>query len=310
MPSSVDSSSSTYNPSAWSPAVYGERYVDERTRPGLELIQRTQHAATLCRRRIQRVYDLGTGTGRFIPPLLDAFPDAESVVGTDTSPPMLQRAEVWVAGQLEAANKAHWASKVSFRTEDIAHFSAQPAADLVFSNAALQWLPNHPALLTHLVSQLQSGGILSVQVPNDFHRPSHTLMLDVAQVMEDDAKLERGTTEKLHRSAAATHAAGLQSYFDLLRPLCSHLDVWTTTYLHNITCPVSAGHPVAHFLSGSSLGQLINALPAERRQQYVAEYVERLTAAYPVWKVDAGDEGEEVGSCFPFERWFIVAVKK
>ena len=61
---------------------------------------------------------------------------------------------------------------------------------------------------------------------------------------------------------------------------------------------------------GSSLGQLVNGLPENRRQQYLAEYVRRLTAAYPVWKVEAGAEGEEVGSCFPFERWFIIAVKK
>ena len=302
--------STSYNPSAWSPAVYGERYVEERTRPGLELIQRTQHAASLHKRSIRHIYDLGTGTGRFIPPLLDAFPDAESVVGTDTSAPMLRKADVWVKAELDKASKAQWASKVSFRTEDIARFNAQPAADLIFTNAALQWLPNHPALFTHLVSQLQSGGILSVQVPNDFHRPSHTLMLEVAQSMERLGELEAGTAERLHRSAAATHSAGLHSYFDLLRPLCSYLDVWTTTYYHNITAPASSGHPIAHFLLGSSLGQLVNALPAERRQQYLDEYVRRLTEAYPVWTVEAGAEGDELGSCFPFERWFIVAVKK
>ena len=307
----MSSASSAYNPSAWSPAVYGERYVDERTRPGLELIQRTQLAAsTRTKRPVQHIYDLGTGTGRFIPPLLDAFPDASSVVGTDTSAPMLQKADMWVKGQLEHSNKAQWSSKVSFRTEDIARFSAQPAADLIFTNAALQWLPDHPTLFKHLVSQLQSGGILSVQVPNDFHRPSHTLMLDVAREMEDRSLLEQGTADKLHRSAAATHAAGLQSYFDLLRPLCSYVDVWSTTYFHNIAAPASSGHPIAHFLMGSSLGQLVSGLPADRRQQYLDEYVKRLTAAYPVWKVEASAEGDEVGSCFPFERWFIVAVRK
>ena len=308
---SSSSASSAYNPSAWSPTVYGERYVDERTRPGLELIQRTQHAASLTTRPIKTIYDLGTGTGRFVPPLLEAFPDAEAVIGTDTSTPMLQKAAVWVKGQLEHSNKPQWTSKVSFRTEDIAQFKAQPAADLIFTNAALQWLPNHPALFRHLVSQLQSGGILSVQVPNDFHRPSHTLMLDVVKEMEERALLQPGTAERLHRSAAATHAAGLHSYFDLLRPLCSHCDVWSTTYYHSLSAPASSGHPIAHFLLGSSLGQTVNGLPEDRRQQYLDEYVTRLTAAYPVWKVEGETAGEEqLGSCFPFERWFIVAVKK
>lgn len=309
---SYSSASSSYNPSAWSPTVYGERYVDERTRPGIELIQRTQHAATLTKRPIKHIFDLGTGTGRFIPPLLDAFPNATTITGTDTSTPMLQKADVWVKTQLQQQNKTEWTQKITYRQENIAQFNPQVdgGADLIFTNAALQWLPDHPTLFTHLVSQLQSGGILSVQVPNDFHRPSHTLMISIAQEMEDRSLLEGGTTERLHRSAAATNEAGLQSYFDLLRPLCSYVDVWSTTYYHNITAPVSSGHPVAHFLMGSSLGQLVNGLPAERRAQYMDEYVKRITEAYPVWKAEPTAAGEELGSCFQFERWFIVAVKK
>ena len=254
MSSSLSSASTSYNPAAWSPTVYGERYVEERTRPGLELIQRTQHAATLNQRPIRVVYDLGTGTGRFIPPLMDAFPDSEAVIGTDTSTPMLQKADVWVKGQLEQHNKAHWTSKVSYRTEDISQFHAQPTADLIFTNAALQWLPNHPTLFKHLISQLNSNGILSVQVPNDFHRPSHTLMLEVAKDMEERAELDKGTADRLHRSAAATHAAGLHSYFDLLRPLCSYVDVWSTTYYHNITAPVLVRPSYRTLSDGQQLG--------------------------------------------------------
>ena len=47
--------------------------------------------------------------------------------------------------------------------------------DVIFSSAALQWLPDHPALLARLAGWLRPGGRLAVQVPNNFDHPSHVV---------------------------------------------------------------------------------------------------------------------------------------
>ena len=301
------SAASTYSPSSWSPNLYGAQYTEERTRPAVELIQRTQHAAsTATSRGMHRLYDLGTGTGRHIPRLLEAFPEAASLVGTDTSEPMLEAAKELVRSELERSGRAHWHSKVSLRCEDIEHFVAQPAADLLFSNSVLHWLPDHTALFERFMSQLSPGGILAVALPYDRNKPQHTLMMDVAQRMEQQSALPAGTTARVMGSAPDTGCSTPHAYFDLLRPHCSYLDVWSTTYYHNMTAPVSAGHPIAHFCMGSTLAQAVNGLPEASRAAYVAEYVRRLTEAYPVWSTGEG----EMGTCYPLERWFIVAVKK
>ena len=111
-------------PELWSPAVYGERFVEERTRPGLELIARAKEAVTLAGKTVRTVYDLGCGTGRFIPPLLEALGDVQSVVGVDNSGPMLKKADVWVREELERRKQGIWASKVTFSLGDIASFTA------------------------------------------------------------------------------------------------------------------------------------------------------------------------------------------
>ena len=301
----VSSASSAYNPSVWSASHYGAQYTEERTRPALELIQRTQYAATLTTRPIKRIYDLGAGTGRHIPRLLEAFPDADIVVGTDTSEPMLKAAEEVVRSELDKRNHSQWMSKVELRNEDIAHFVAQPAADLLFSNSVLHWLPDHSTLFKRLLSQLSPGGILAVAIPYDLDKPQNLLMAATAQHMEQHSQLPAGSTARLCGTGADTFLPNLLAYFDLLRPLCSYVDVWSTTYYHSLTSPVSAGHPVAHFCMGSTLAQALTRLPEDSRAAYVAEYVRRLTKAYPVWSVGK----DELGSCYPVERWFVVAVK-
>ena len=131
---------------------------------------------------------------------------------------------------------------------------------------ALCQLPDHLSLLTQLLRQLSPSGVLAVQVPNDFHEPSHTLMNDLAVQYERQQRLPAGTASRLQRTAAQTAMPSLLSYQQHLRQsgLTSRLDCWETTYLHVISCPLSERHPIAFFLMGSSLNQFMAQLPQER----------------------------------------------
>jgi len=45
--------------------------------------------------------------------------------------------------------------------------------DLIYSNAALHWLPDHGRLFPSLLEKVEPGGILAVQMPAQFRTPSH-----------------------------------------------------------------------------------------------------------------------------------------
>ena len=141
---SSHSTLTTFSPTTadiWSPAVYGERYVEQRTRPGLELIERILHAP--LSRPIRRVFDLGCGTGRFIPSLLFAFKGEVDVVGLDSSEAMLTKAKAWVADELGKAGKGEWTPRVSYSKQNIAEFTASeappPRAQPLVSSSSLTY---------------------------------------------------------------------------------------------------------------------------------------------------------------------------
>lgn len=115
-----------------------------------------------------RVVDLGCGTGE-ITRLVHAHLAAHDTLGLDSSETML------------AESAQHTTPGLRFVCRDIAEFSADATYDLVFSNAALHWLPDHPALFARLAGALAAGGQLAVQMPFNFDHPSHTVAAEVAR---------------------------------------------------------------------------------------------------------------------------------
>lgn len=145
---------------AWDPQCY-ERFRAERRQPYDDLV------ALLAARPGLRVVDLGCGTGDLTADLHRRLAAAETL-GIDASARMLAQA----AADPDAG--------LRFREGDLAVFGDQGRWDVVFSNAALQWVPDHPALLARLRAALAPGGQLAVQMPANFDHPSHTAAADVA----------------------------------------------------------------------------------------------------------------------------------
>lgn len=145
---------------AWDPAQY-ERFCDERAQPFWDLLALVRPAAGM------RVVDLGCGTGELTRELHRRL-GAARTLGLDSSPEMLERSRAFAGEGL------------AFERGDIADFQAAGELDLVFSNAALHWLPDHPALLLRLARALAPGGQLAVQVPANHDHPSHAVAAEVA----------------------------------------------------------------------------------------------------------------------------------
>ena len=159
--------------------------------------------------------------------------------------------------------------------------------DLLFSNAALHWLPDHASLLPRLLGHLRPGGVLAVQMPRNFAAPSHTLLREVARVGP--------WADSLARHLADEPVAAPEWYHDLLAPLAAAVDIWQTEYLHVL----DGDDPVLNWVRGTALRPVIDALTPEDRMRFEAEYARRLRWAYPT-----RPDGRTL---FPFRRLFIVA---
>ncbi|MFZ0729376.1 MAG: trans-aconitate 2-methyltransferase [Methylovirgula sp.] len=253
----------------WDASLY-LKYADERTRPARDLLAQVPITDP------PRAYDLGCGPGNSTELLATRFPRA-AIVGIDSSAAMLERARRALP-------------RVAFEMADLAAWQAPQPADLLFSNAAFQWVPDHLRVLCTLVEALPCGGILAVQIPDNLGEPSQVLIREIA---EHGAWAERLADAEGERQTIPAPAV----YYELLAPLCRHFDLWHTVYQH-----VMAGAPaIVEWMTGTGLRPHLARLQANERQAFLAAYTERIAAAYP-----ALDDGRVL---FPFPRLFLIAVK-
>ncbi|RJF73132.1 methyltransferase domain-containing protein [Deinococcus cavernae] len=148
----------------WNPEQY-DLFKEARSAPARDL------QCLIPERDYHRIVDLGCGTGEQTRQLAGRFPQAQ-VTGLDSSAEMLAKAATQTAPNL------------TFTQGDIARLG-EPY-DLIYSNAALQWLPDHPALLAQLWAHLNPGGLLAVQVPANHDHASHRLLTETANEFRDE----------------------------------------------------------------------------------------------------------------------------
>ncbi|HEY9163729.1 MAG TPA: methyltransferase domain-containing protein [Magnetovibrio sp.] len=256
-------------PRSWNPDQY-LTFADQRLRPALDLLARVPLTTAT------RVSDLGCGPGNVTPFLRQRFPDA-TLTGVDSSAEMLK------AAQETHVDGAAWV------LADAARWQPDQPQDLIYSNALMQWLDGHDALLPRLLGFVRPGGALAVQMPNQFGEPSHVLMREVAA----SGPWADALTPLLRPAPVASPAC----YDDWLSPYCASVDVWQTEYLQKL----SGEDAVLHWLSATALKPLLEALPGEHVSSFQATLAARLRAAYPP-RTDGS-------TLFAFKRLFIVAVR-
>jgi len=251
--------------SSWNPSLYLE-FGGERTQPCLDLVQRIQIEP-------RRIVDLGCGPGNSTAVLRARWPEAQ-VTAVDGSAEMLEQARVndaaveWVEG-------------------DISVWRPVEAPDLIFTNAALQWVGNHEELLPGLLSRVARGGALAAQIPHHLDTPAHRT-------------IERLCTsslwaEWLDPPPRPFEILDADDYYRMLAPLARQLDIWETTYWHILENPAA----IVQWMTGTGLRPYVERLPEERREDFREAYAEAIELAYP-----AQPDGRAL---FPFPRLFIIA---
>ena len=254
----------------WNPALY-RRYEDERTRPAQDLLARVPLVGAA------RVVDLGCGPGNSTELLVQRFPTAQ-VTGTDNSEAML-------------ASARERLPQVRFEFGDISTWQPELPPDLIYANAALQWVPDHEALIPRLFAALAPGGVLAIQMPDNRLEPTHRLMREVAA--EAPWAQAIGDADKLR-----TELLGIDGYYDLLAADAAKVDVWRTAYQH----PMASAAAIVEWVRGTGLKPFVDRLTPELQGSYLAEYERRIALAYP-----PRADGRLL---LAFPRMFIVAQKK
>ncbi len=252
----------------WNAAQY-LKFADERSRPFVDLVSHVH-----CQDP-QVIADLGCGTGSLTRMLHERWPEAR-VTGVDNSPEMLEHAfRLTIPGRLE------------FAQADIATWFSEAPLDLIVSNAALQWIHDHAAVLTRWSKMLSPAGTLAVQMPNRFQTPSQTAIEEVTADSRWATKLHK---VGLHRDSVKP----LSWYVHLLHDLGFEVNAWETSYLHVLT----GENPVLDWLKGTALRPLLERLHEEERTEFLSAVGSRLKTAYPA------RGGITV---FPMPRVFFVA---
>ncbi|MCC7141421.1 MAG: methyltransferase domain-containing protein [Candidatus Eisenbacteria bacterium] len=253
---------------AWDPGQYG-RFADERERPFHDLLNAVPPAD------VRRAVDLGCGTGNLTRLLAERWPKAQ-VLGLDNSPEMLEKSrENALPGRLK------------FERGEIAEWAPFAPYDLIVSNAALHWVPDHPTLITGLARRVGPGGIVAVQMPGNHTAPSHREIITLALTPRWEpllGDLARGPI----------HVRDLADYIAWLRPLGFQVSAWETTYLQQLRGP----NAVLEWIKGTFLRPYFARLDDGAREEFESEAAIRLAAAYP---------SEADVTLFPFRRLFFVA---
>jgi trans-aconitate 2-methyltransferase len=253
----------------WDPEQY-LRFEQERTLPARDLLAR------IAGRAPERIVDLGCGTGTSTALLHERWPGAE-LTGLDSSPEMIDAARAreatveWVVGDIRT-----WRVTVPY--------------DLIFSNAALHWLPDHEELFPRLLQQLAPGGRLAVQMPTHSDSPAHRSVREVAATPR--------WSSRWAPDPARSHVLDPDRYYDLLAPGSSQVDLWQTEYLHILPGPSA----ILEWIKGTTLRPYLDVLPSPEDQEAFLGQIERkLEGAYP-----PRSDGRVV---FPFRRLFFVATR-
>lgn len=253
----------------WDPNNY-LRFEDQRTRPSVDLVSRISLSDP------KTVIDLGCGPGNSTQVLRARWPYAR-VTGLDSSP-----------GMVSAARESHPGQE--WVLGDIGGWSSAEAMDVVFSNAALQWVPGHNRLVPHLFEQVAPDGVLAFQIPARMYSSIRGLIHEIADDPAWSSRMEAA------RTALTIEEPNV--YYDLLAPLARSIDMWETIYYHVMDTPAA----IVEWISSTGLRPFLEALDTdEERESFVAMLVDRVSAAYTV-RADGR-------LLFPFRRICVIAYK-
>lgn len=254
---------------SWNPDQY-LKFARERTQASVDLVSRIEVENP------RSIIDIGCGPGNSTRVLRDRWPNAH-FSGLDNSEEMISKARTdfpdieWITG-------------------DVRSYRFTEEYDIVFSNAAIQWIPDHKELVPGLFNIVRPGGALAIQVPADQDSPIRRSLLS-ASSREKWARYTSGCERMINYRTA-------EYYYDIVTRLSKRFDLWETVYYHILDSQAA----LIEWYKGTAMKPFLESLPDDaNRREFENDVLVGCKDNYEVRK-----DGNVL---YPFRRVFFVAYK-
>lgn len=249
----------------WNPSQY-LKFQKERDKPFLDLMKLVNANPKM------NIVDLGCGTGH-LTQILHTNLKAKNTLGIDSSEAMLKEASAIKAPGLE------------FQLGDIEKFHPKMRYNLIFSNAALQWIPNHEKVIEDMLGYLLPEGQIAIQVPSNFESPTHVIAKEIAKEEPFVKKLKGGREPSV---------LPIEAYAEMFyRMGAKEQNVKMQVYPYVLESTDSA----IEWVKGTLFTYYQSRLPADQYQEFLRRYSEKVHKFF----------GEKKPFFYPFKRILIWA---
>lgn len=253
----------------WNPDLY-LKYRNERTQPAIDLISKI--AITV---QPKSILDIGCGPGNSSQALLHRWPEA-ALTGIDSSISMIEKAKTSYPAN-------------TWIVADASQYISSKKYDIVFSNATIQWIPNHAALFKKLFDLTNPGGVLAIQVPRFNEMPLSGAIEKVADQARWKAVVSGCSDLFTYHDE--------KYYYDLLSPHYKSVEFWQTDYFHVLESQPA----IIEWIRSTGLKPYLDCLKDEEKPLFENEVLAAIKYDYPVQK-----DGKVL---FPFKRLFMIGYK-
>lgn len=253
----------------WNPNLY-MKYNKERIQPSIDLVTRINFDNP------EKIIDIGCGPGNSTQLLVNRW-SGSKIIGADNSASMIEKAKKDYPDQ-------EW---IMFDAEKD---KINDKFDIVFSNAALQWMSNQEEVIKSFFNLLKESGLIAVQIPSFWEMP----------IGKSIAKIEENSkwTPKIKGVKTLMTIHSLGYYYDCLSELSNSIDIWITNYMHIMKSHIS----ILEMMRSTALKPYLERLKDEEEKKEFEELVlKEIRSDYPQQK-----NGNVI---FPFKRLFFIAKK-
>lgn len=249
---------------AWNPETYN-KFKAERYAPFFDLLELIQVKSNLS------IIDLGCGTGELTSMLASKLPGSK-VLGIDSSAEMLKEVDKYKKDNLSFSQTG---------VDEI--INSGKSWDIVFSNAAIQWVENHTKLIPALIKLVRPGGQMAIQLPSNHNHFTHAAIKTIAHTSPFKEALN-GWTRK-------SPVLGIEEYAEILyRQGVNGINVFEKIYPHVL----ADANAMVTWVSGTALIPYLERLPKNMHDDFMKKYRELIAGKFP---------GKPV--FYPFKRTFI-----
>jgi trans-aconitate 2-methyltransferase len=253
----------------WNPDLY-LKFGKERIQPSIDLVSRIHF------KEPRSIIDIGCGPGNSTQVLFEKWPGSK-IIGVDNSPAMIEKAK-------EEYPTIEW------RIFDAGKDTMKEKFDIVFSNATIQWIPDHEGLLVKLSRLLNENGLLAVQLPLFWDMPLGRSIAHIAG--------QKRWTEATDSVKDLFTINNYSFYYDHLSELFESIEIWQTDYMH----VMKSHYSILEMIRSTGLRPYIEQLENETDRKDFEELVlKSIESEYP-----SQHDGKVL---FPFKRLFFIAGK-